>query len=233
MDTFPNNTLTEYTVKLPERVDLAGAWEVGLASITFPHTWFNIGKENHKFYIDKGTGLQFEVCRLPVGYYSSIQEVITRMKKVVDEKGATGFSFKLDKLTQKLTVQLEAKQRISFENHLGVMLGFGKNVVISKTTIAPFVSDLNVGLQSLFVYLNIVESQVVGDVRAPLLRIVPAQGKNGEIITHNYDNPQFHPVVTKEFETIQLLITDDTGRKIPFERGRVVVTLNFKRSSLL
>jgi len=40
LNILPNNTLTEYKVKLPEHVNLIGTWDVGLASITFPHTWY-------------------------------------------------------------------------------------------------------------------------------------------------------------------------------------------------
>jgi hypothetical protein len=114
------------------------------------------------------------------------------------------------------------------QDDLGVILGFGSDVVVTKSTTSPFVSDLNISLQSLYVYLNIVDSQSVGDVRAPLLRIVSARGKYGEVITIEYTNPKYVPLATKEFETIEILITYDTGRKIPFERGRVVITLDFK-----
>jgi hypothetical protein len=154
--------------------------------------------------------------------------VITALDTAITKDGATGISFKFDSLSQKVTVMLNAGRRLSFENDLGVILGFGSDIVLTKTTAAPFISDLNISLQSLYVYLNIVDSQIVGDVRAPLLRIVSARGKDGEIITIDYDSPQYVPLATKEFETVEVLITDDTGRKIPFERGRVVITLSFR-----
>ena len=224
---YPNNTLAEYRVKLPERVDLVGAWEVGLASITFPHTWFNIVQDDQKFYYDDGLGL-WTVDRIPVGYYTSVTDVISSINQAITDDGVTGISLKLDNRSQKVTVTLGVGKKLSFENNLGVILGFGSDIILDKTTKAPFVSDLNIGLQSLYVYLNIIESQIVGDVRAPLLRIIPARGKDGEIITIEYDNPQYFPLATKEFETLEVLITDDTGKKVPFERGRVVITLSFR-----
>ena len=40
---FPNNTLTEYTVKLPYSIDLSkGRWEVGLEEIMFYKSWYNV-----------------------------------------------------------------------------------------------------------------------------------------------------------------------------------------------
>ena len=42
MDYFPDNTLTEFRVKLPHTIHLSGDWEVGLAEISYPVNWSNI-----------------------------------------------------------------------------------------------------------------------------------------------------------------------------------------------
>ena len=39
---FPNNTLTHYTTKLLKIMDLDEAWEIGLAEIQYPHSWYNV-----------------------------------------------------------------------------------------------------------------------------------------------------------------------------------------------
>ena len=83
----------------------------------------------------------------------------------------------------------------------------------------------------MYVYSNIVESQIVGDTRAQLLRMVSAQGKDGAIITRTFSNPHYLPLALNEFETVEIVIRDDSGRKVSFERGRVVITLDFKRAS--
>ena len=38
LDVFPDNKTTEYRVKLPQPFELDGNWEVGLYSISYPHT---------------------------------------------------------------------------------------------------------------------------------------------------------------------------------------------------
>ena len=43
-DYYPNNTAAHYFTKLPKDVSLDGEWEVGLAEIDFPHSWFNVPK---------------------------------------------------------------------------------------------------------------------------------------------------------------------------------------------
>ena len=227
MTYFPDNTLAEYKVKLPNHVELPGKWEVGLASITFPHTWHNIREDDRRFYYDNGDDT-FNVILLPTGYYSSISEVVDTMNEVMTKEGVRGISFQLDSRSQKVTIVLTTKKRLGFESFLGVLLGFGGGVTLTKTTTASHVSDINATLHSLYIYLNIVGSQIVGDVFAPLLRIVPTKGKNGDIITIQYDTPQYLPVTTKDFEILEVLLADETGKKIPFERGTVVLTLHFK-----
>ena len=45
MDTFPENTLTQYVTKLPDRFYLLGEWEVGLFEIQYPISWYNVSKD--------------------------------------------------------------------------------------------------------------------------------------------------------------------------------------------
>jgi len=42
---FPENTLTEFTTKLSSTIELNGEWEVGLAEIMFPRSWYTIPKD--------------------------------------------------------------------------------------------------------------------------------------------------------------------------------------------
>ena len=73
------------------------------------------------------------------------------------------------------------------------------------------------------------ESRVVGHSVVPLLRIVPIEGKHGDVVSKSFDNVQYIPVLHKEFTTIEIDIRDDAGCRVPFEPGRVTVTLHFRR----
>jgi hypothetical protein len=44
MDYFPDNTLTHFTTRLPQMKDLDRSWEIGLAEIQYPYSWYNIKK---------------------------------------------------------------------------------------------------------------------------------------------------------------------------------------------
>lgn len=230
VEIFPDNTLSSFKVKLPETINLGGEWEVGLSSITFPHSWYSITEVNQIFFYDGGDG-QFLPARISKGYYSSGKEVVQAISEVLKKTGVDNIVLEFKEISEKVQFRLSGKARIAFENHLALLIGFEyKKVTIDKDMTSPFVCDLNAGFQSLFVYLDIIDSQIVGDIRAPLLRTVPAGGKDGEIITINYNSPQFVPLARKEFETIEVLITDDKGENVHFQRGRVLITLTFRLS---
>ena len=52
---FPVNKTTSYRVKLPQTINLADNWEVGLYSISYPNTWYTLlkGFDSHVYYADK------------------------------------------------------------------------------------------------------------------------------------------------------------------------------------
>ena len=88
------------------------------------------------------------------------------------------------------------------------------------------VVDLQRGFYSLFVYCDIVEDVVVGDVKAPLLRTVNIDGK--DMVSRIYHTVQYVSMQRCQFDTIEINIRDDTGRRVPFQRGKVIVTLHFR-----
>ena len=90
------------------------------------------------------------------------------------------------------------------------------------------VVDLQRGFYSLFVYCDIVEDVVVGDVKAPLLRTVNIDGKDDEMVSRIYQTVQYVSVQRRQFDAIEIDIRDDTGRRVPFQRGKVIVTLHFR-----
>jgi hypothetical protein len=70
---------------------------------------------------------------------------------------------------------------------------------------------------------------MVGDAQVPLLGIVPVEGRDGEMITRVLDPIQYCSLLQRRFQTVDIDIRDDTGSIVPFERGRVVVTLHCRK----
>ena len=231
LNEFPNNKTTSYRVKLPQSIDLEGVWEVGLYSISYPNTWYTLqkGVDTHLFYADR-TGL-FQQAIMDYGYYQSMQEVIKAANKALFRNVSDNIKLTYNAFTGKVTVQIKNGFQFAVMKQLSIILGFGgKDVILKKTTESPYVADLTT-ISTIYVYCDIVEPQIVGDTSAQLLKSIPAEGRFGDIIAKTFTNIQYLPIRTKSFEAVEVLLRNDTGDPVPFERGKVVITLHFRKHS--
>ena len=64
---------------------------------------------------------------------------------------------------------------------------------------------------------------MVGDAQVPLLRMVPVEERDREMITRVFDPIQYCPLLQRRFQTVEIDIRDDTGSIVPFERGHFTV----------
>jgi hypothetical protein len=102
----------------------------------------------------------------------------------------------------------------------------GQGNVKSSTT-----CDLEGGLHAMYVYCDILECIPVGDTMTPLLRIVEIKGQRGEMVHIRYDQPRYVPIRKKHFDSIEIDIRDDLGQSIPFESGKLIVTLHIRKQT--
>ena len=94
---------------------------------------------------------------------------------------------------------------------------------------AEDVMNMTRGFDTIYVYTDVVESRIVGDSLAPLLQALPVGGIHGATVYDRFTNIHYVPLLYSHFKSIEMDITDDTGRRVPFEYGRVTVTLHFRR----
>ena len=230
---FPDNKTTEYRgVKLPQPIDLDGNWEVGLYSISYPNTWYtlrNINADTHFYYVE-GTGWP-SVATMKYGHYETMQDFVKNMNASLESEigNSTTIYLTYSTLTGKVTVHLKPKCKLLLFGKMSLILGFGgKEVKMDKTGESPYVTDLST-ITSIYTYCDIIQPQIVGDTSAQLLRSIPVEGKYGDIITKTFTNIQYVPVQTKSFGDVKILLRNDTGDPVPFERGKVITTLHFRQ----
>ena len=82
-----------------------------------------------------------------------------------------------------------------------------------------------VRIHSLMIYTDLIEYNIVGDTKAPLLRCFPFNSKlkSGNNITtgqymnyQTFSNLQFRPVLKNSFHSIHIDLRDTSGEKIRF-----------------
>lgn len=128
-------------------------------------------------------------------------------------------------------LQLHHNGYLMMSPYLSHMLGFGQKTVYTSFSVA----DRNVVLfpnNYIFAYCDIIEAEHVGDVKAPLLRLVPfVVTKRHEMVTHSFNLLQYKRVIVKELSTISLELVGEKGTFIPFldGSGHVAATLHFRK----
>ena len=95
-----------------------------------------------------------------------------------------------------------------------------------------YIADIHRGLTSLYVYSPIVESQFVGDTQAPLLRVVSVSGQFGTTANVHYNHIYYLPLSQSFIDHVEVYIRDDVGEYVPFDTGRVIVVLHFRKKTV-
>jgi len=84
-------------------------------------------------------------------------------------------------------------------------------------------------IHSVYVYCIILEHVAVGDMRAPLLRIIDKLAKSHGNV-HRILNPILHiPLQKKRFDSVEINMMTDTGVPVLFLGGKSFVVLEFRR----
>ena len=245
MDAYPDNTLSSYTVKLPEEIDLTGDWEVGLKEIHFPQSWYNVTQLDGEFIIDtthltdrriaqqEGNSRRIS-CLLYPGYYNTCEQLAAAFNYTASVSMPLELSdmvtMSYNKINGKFTIKLQHGIRLTLGKPLARMFGLRRNLMISQ--MSRRVADIRRGIYSLYVYCSICREVIVGDSKVPILRIVPIQGDHGEYVCNSYNYPTYTPLQRKTFNEITIDIRDDTGSKIPFQSGKLMVILHFRKKGI-
>ena len=256
MEMHPDNTLTHYVTHLPQRIDLTGEWECGLAEVQYPHTWYNVTENDVWFFLNTVDVTDSSIrSKLSCGYYDDPLTLMYHVNKGLysmrTEKTQAQLSY--SSVTQKMTLHMTENTLFTIPYHSAVasMLGFrepiaSKSVAATSSPVLPAdsrhpdssypfhfeaddVVNLTQGFDTLYLYTDIVESRIVGDTLAPLLRVLPISGHHGDRVSARFTNVHYVPLLRSNFDSIEVDIRNDMGRRVPFEYGRVTVTLHFRR----
>lgn len=113
-------------------------------------------------------------------------------------------------------------------------LGFKKTVFEESPITAGGRVDFTAGIQTMYIYSDIVNSAIVGDVKVPLLAVVPFSRKvHGEREFYEFVNPPYMPVVQHPFNTLELQLCDDVGNTLKrVLLGKTLVCLNIREVTI-
>jgi len=126
--------------------------------------------------------------------------------------------------------QSQVKVPVDFIPDLARLSGLrsDETYVTGEDVISEREPNLSSNIRSVCVYSDLLEHVPVGDMKAPLLRIV---GKSTELEgnVHRVFNPILYvPLQKKCFDTVEIDVMIDTGVPAPFLSGKSFVVLEFR-----
>ena len=247
---FPDNTLSSFTNFLPEQLNLDGQWEVAISDISYPSMYQKV-TEGKLMFFDKKLSNSSEFYYLEPGLYFSIRDIVEAMNILIQERhnhSENCIKVKVSRKTKKVEIYLanEASGLAFFSTDQGHTFGSnnGNEFEVMLRGKGPhkteFASDI-VRIHSLMIYTDLIEYNIVGDTKAPLLRCFPfvSKLKCRDIITtgqymnyQTFSNLQFRPLLNNSFHSIHIDLRDTSGEKIPFVSvGITRLVLMFRKAS--
>jgi hypothetical protein len=230
------NTTSQFRVRLPHEVRLSGHWEVALVELQYPRSWNNIAEETSEIaglnnnQMVMGYGSRRIMLTIWPGYYESAEQLSSAIEEARKTHGGLKDSWLgYQKLRNKFFYSSK-DYKLIMPAKLQYMMGFDSHR-LEETTVAVHPPDVRGGMDSLYVYCDLVEPQIVGNSLEPLLRIVPIKGSHGDYISSVFVAPHYIPILRREFSTVEITIKTDTNRLVPFEFGKCIVKLHFRKIS--
>lgn len=256
---FPDNTNSHYFTKLEKRLNLKkGEWEIALTDLFYPKSWINI-PDGVIRVVRRGEGIPFsslthpqkisalassfdelnedltfdkiEDISLSGGGIDSIRELIKKIDQSFEGKELkNSFYFSYDAFSNKSYISIREGIMLFMSDDLYEALGFKSHVsLVTGQHFSPRVCDPDAGFRSIYVYTNLIEKRIVGDVRVPLLRSVPTKGVRNARVHEAFLMRQYLKAANLNTDTVEIRLTSDRGTDIPFASGIVYVNLHARR----
>ncbi|KAL3091439.1 hypothetical protein niasHT_025201 [Heterodera trifolii] len=174
-------------------------------------------------------------------YFSKLSE---KNLSIIDELGMIKLNAEIKNLTEEERVILEATKEMGTEawiqayREIRLVCQFNYDInrnrfilntdprteFIHPKNEASFMPDMSGGVSSFHVYTpDLIEPMMIGDVTAPVLRIVTIRGNPDQIVEEQFFAIQYHKILLKEVSEIQIEIRTNSGSLMPFQYGNMYI----------
>ena len=133
-------------------------------------------------------------------------------------------------------------KRVTFDSILVKTFGLDKQVFVQSNLNLPHdqvfegvrYPKIILSPHQLFIYTNIIEPIIVGDVNVPLLKSVWLDKyEDDQIVQILIKNPMYIPVALAYINNIEINIRDDSGKLIKFGNdSKTHLTLHFRKRNV-
>lgn len=175
------------------------------------------------------------------GRYRDMQALIAELRSAIgltaDNEARRGVIMRYDEKKRRFSVTLRKCTALAFSAPLSRILGFDKPFEVQNvrreqiTVYGDRAADVQTFHYNLHVHLDILEEQIVGDALVNLLYMLPMSHQDGEYTYHEVEHLQYVPIKKKYFDEITVRLRGDGDEPVPFEIGKVVLSLDFRKDA--
>jgi hypothetical protein len=228
---FYENSTGDFRVHLPAPIELHGEWTVGLSQIAYTQSWHNVKERQN--YLNITTHHNVRTVTIPVGYYQKESDLISEINKAIRLGIPKPFpKIKIIEYSHTVKINVPQNTEITFCKELADLLGFGVDVInMTSQTTRPI--DLLFHTQTLYVFCDIIEPQLVETQSWKVLKFLAAENNSfGKIVDRTFTNTQYFPLTTKKFQTIHIQVCNQEKEVVHFHKGGCLIQLHFKLSRI-
>lgn len=233
----PDNTISHYSIRLHKPLELEGSWQVALVECTVPSLWKNIDHKRCRLSINTD-GESWSDLNVARGFYEDNYKFITAVSTAIQQAVPADTSRILHYDSRERRALFDLPENVSIKLYGGIaqVLGYKTAKLLHgpKRTRPPATVDVNHGTYLLYIYLNIVEPQRVGNAEVNLIRTVYFNAydseRRPEVVYSRFNSPHYINVNKKYIDTLTVDIRDPTGERIPFLVGSSSVKLHFRQT---
>ena len=225
---FPLTCAKLFTVKLDKAISFQNYadWELAMLDIVYPSSICTLNGEQ-VIILDENEHVQSSF-RYPSIQCTSLPELIAQLNSVNNGKY---FQVGMEQ-HHRIKLTVFAPYTIVFEQALSDILCLDQSLIPHHAT--PIISSdtpsLTRHVDYLYVYTNIGQYVLVGDVQAPLLRYFPFSSSSSQKFK-TFVKRLFVALNQSQIEHIEVSIRDGAGELVPFSDSNATtqLTLQFRR----
>ena len=237
-DSAIGNTAAKFSSHLPYPIEVDDSWEVGLWSCILTRSWLTFDKDqtitlywdrqdpensdNPKRRRTRQPAERIKFVNIPKAYYPNTAGLIKEIERLCHGAGELWQGIKLiqDGITHRVTVISPPGLAVRFPDVLARLLGFEQDITVVVPRTGQPVPSLD-PVSFLHIYADIIAPQIVGNIEAPLLQIVPIKAAYGETFKYAPLNVSYLGLSAKTVSTVNIEISDNKGKIISFADGSV------------
>lgn len=226
LDYFPNNTGSDFTVRLPYKLMLEGNWKVGVNEIWITKHWFNLTDASIQLAIDES---EFEEWYLLSGYYEDNLTFIHEINKLIDSVSKGSAKLSLNQLNQKVSISTESGVKLKLSENICSLIGMEYGQIINGEWLGEKIMDINAEHRMVAVCADFTSEQLFSDNVANVVKMLDSSYQYyGEVI-HDNVLSNYVNVRKDTINTMHVKLTDLSGKVYKSQTGSSIIQFRFKR----